>query len=217
MKNLAINHRIKDARNQLNKTIAELSGLFEIPERTISNYERGVSSPSVEYINLLHTKFGISLDWLINGEGEIYSSKEKETTTIKIPEKGEVECSAGEGCFIYSEEITGYTSFEINLLRQLGANSRECDVLKIRGDSMNPTLSTGDKILVDRAKKDVLDGRLYILRVEDTLYIKRLQKLPKGKIRAISDNKDYEPFDLIPKENDFEICGRVLWSSRTFL
>jgi phage repressor protein C with HTH and peptisase S24 domain len=77
---------------------------------------------------------------------------------------------------------------------------------------MYPTLNTGDKVLVDTSKKDITDGKIYILRIENDLKIKRLHKLSRGRVEVISDNKNYSADILDPERDDFEICGKVLWS-----
>lgn len=71
-----INERLRIARNAQSKTMSELAALFKMPERTISNYERGISSPSVEYLKFLYTNFCINPLWIITGEGEMSFKQE---------------------------------------------------------------------------------------------------------------------------------------------
>ena len=81
---------------------------------------------------------------------------------------------------------------------------------------MAPTLADGDDVLVDR--KDgvsrLRDG-IYVLRLDDSLMVKRLARQPSGRgISIKSDNPDYPSWqDITPSRID--IVGRVLWFGRT--
>lgn len=211
--------RLKKVREEVAKlSQSKFAEELNVSQSRIRDIELSKQKISVELAQAVEKIYMIDFKWLLTGEGQMFIDSEKqEIDSTEIPQKGEVECSAGAGCHIYNEEITGYLSFENRLLKQLGANIPYCDVLTVNGDSMHPTLENGDKILVDKSKKEVIDGKIYILRIEDRVKVKKLQKLPKGKLRVISENKEYEPFDLTPKEDDFEICGRVLWSGRIYI
>jgi phage repressor protein C with HTH and peptisase S24 domain len=78
-------------------------------------------------------------------------------------------------------------------------------IINIKGDSMTPTFKDNDFILVDIANTVLADG-VFVFRVNDELYVKRLQRLP-NKVVALSDNSNYIPFDL--PENT-EIVARVV-------
>ena len=79
-------------------------------------------------------------------------------------------------------------------------------------ESMQPTFTQGDFLLVDTADTNINDG-VYIFKVDDRLFIKRLQIMP-GKILTISDNKKYESFNL---PSDAVIIAKVidLWKHDT--
>jgi len=79
-------------------------------------------------------------------------------------------------------------------------------------ESMQPTFTQGDFLLVDTADTNINDG-VYIFKVDDRLFIKRLQIMP-GKILVISDNKKYESFNL---PSDAVIIAKVidLWKHDT--
>ena len=79
-------------------------------------------------------------------------------------------------------------------------------------ESMHPTFTQGDFLLVDTADTNINDG-VYIFKVDDRLFIKRLQIMP-GKILVISDNKKYESFNL---PSDAVIIAKVidLWKHDT--
>src|SRR3546814_19941777 len=72
-------------------------------------------------------------------------------------------------------------------LRGLGADPRALSIIRVAGDSMAPTLSDGDDILVDGgdAAGRLRDG-LYVLRMDDALMVKRIARAPgPGRIAGV--------------------------------
>jgi phage repressor protein C with HTH and peptisase S24 domain len=79
------------------------------------------------------------------------------------------------------------------------------------GDSMEGTFSDGDMLLVDRGVGEIKIDAVYVLALNEELYIKRLQRRPDGAILMISDNKRYDPYVIKNGERDkFHVLGRVL-------
>ncbi|NDI77145.1 S24 family peptidase [Psychrilyobacter sp. BL5] len=83
-----------------------------------------------------------------------------------------------------------------------------CVIINVRGDSMEPTLKDGGKVLL---KKDVEVeyNELGVFIYEGEALIKRY-KCFDGKHFLYSDNPDYPPRE-VREEDDFKICGKVLW------
>ena len=202
--------RMKKLREALNLSQKEFASGLKLKDTAISKYETGLVKPGADVLSKIGETYKVNLNWLITGDGDMFSFS-SDTEIIKIPERGEIECAAGNGCNIYNEEITGYFSMDKQKLKEFNANISSCSMVKVKGDSMYPTLNTGDKILVDTSQKDIIDGKIYIIRIEDMLKVKRLHKLIRGRIEVISDNKEYGKETLEPEKDNFEVCGRVLW------
>ena len=82
---------------------------------------------------------------------------------------------------------------------------------------MEPTLRPGDVILIDRRQAtDVPRDGIYVIRIGDTLLVKRIQRLPGKRVKVKSDNAAYEPFelDLHQQNGEIDIIGRVVWAGR---
>jgi len=98
--------------------------------------------------------------------------------------------------------------------RELNATPSELFLILVDDESMMPTLRPGDSILLDRrATKPDREG-IYILRMNGVPLVKRLQILPGGIIKAVSDNPAYETFSFRLSDindRDFAILGRVVW------
>lgn len=82
------------------------------------------------------------------------------------------------------------------------------------GDSMRGMFNSGDPLLVDTGVRELQFDGTYFFRIGDEGFIKRLQRIPGNGIRAISENKAYEAWNITP-DMDFEILGRVVkaWKS----
>lgn len=134
-----------------------------------------------------------------------------------LPIRGDVSASCGNGVYVYDESQTAVYPISEFLLKALGASPTETDIIFASGDSMLPEIKDGDALMVDKSKRDVIDGQIYIIRSDGQLLCKRLQKLPPQKIKIVSDNPKYDPYYIdFSKviDFDFEVIGRVLWYSR---
>lgn len=130
----------------------------------------------------------------------------------------DVRAAAGGGAVVDHEHVVDFLHFKQEWIRQeLRASPNDLYLIYVDGESMEPTLRPGDVILVDhRDQAQARDG-VYVLRLDGTLLVKRLQKLPGGIIEVTSDNPAYKSFTLKlseMKEQDFDIIGRVVWTGR---
>lgn len=127
-----------------------------------------------------------------------------------------VRASAGPGAMQGEENPRPYFAFDPLWLKALTASpAGRLSLIRVEGDSMAPTLSAGDDILVDLADgpERLRDG-IYVLRVDGTLLVKRLAIHPVGRrVTVQSDNPAYG--DLPDCGLDEIHCiGRVIWAGR---
>jgi phage repressor protein C with HTH and peptisase S24 domain len=125
----------------------------------------------------------------------------------------DVAASAGSGAFADDRRARSHLSFDPLWLRRVASDVRRLSMITVRGDSMSPTLSDGDEILVDEgdAAARLRDG-VYVLRMDDALLVKRLALNPSTRsISVCSDNPAYLNWpDCDPAGID--IVGRVVWA-----
>lgn len=143
-----------------------------------------------------------------------------EEDCVKFPILGNVNAAMGYGVSVYDENQTGTYALSRKLANDLGIKANNADIIFGTGNSMEPTIKGGDALLVDKNRCEVCDGKIYCIRQDGQLKVKRLQRLSKTKIKIISDNKDYEAIILDFKQEpdlDFEIIGEIRWCGRIFL
>ena len=127
-----------------------------------------------------------------------------------------VRASAGPGALPGMEREQPYFAFDERWLKLLTASRPDdLSIIRVEGDSMAPTLNDGDDILVDRAGcAEALRDGIYVLRVEDSLLVKRLAIHPLGKMVTVqSDNPAYPDWPDCSLD-DVHCIGRVIWAGR---
>ena len=134
---------------------------------------------------------------------------------IEIPVLN-VDASAGFGAIAESE--TAHTRFGFDerwLARLTRAKSASLSIIHVLGDSMEPSLSDGDEVLVDASDQGsrLRDG-IYVLRADDALVVKRVTLKPGGrKITISSYNSAYPSWDDVDR-SEIQVVGRVIWFGR---
>lgn len=116
---------------------------------------------------------------------------------------------------IKQEEINDFLNFliEQNALDENSLNIKETIGVLINGNSMKPTAKEGDIAFVDRSQTMFQDDELYAIKWGNSIMVKRLEKMPKGCIRIISDNREDYPSKIIDlkEEQDFKIIGKAIF------
>lgn len=200
-----------------------------VPYRTYQDYERDVKAPGANSIDAF-IKAGISADWLIGGRGKMLLSEnaskdlgplranESRAGYVAIALYNDVRAAAGAGAVVEKEVPDDVLVFKEDWVRfELGAKPQDLQLIRVAGDSMEPTLRSGDVILIDiRAKHPDREG-VYIIRLGEMLLVKRLQALPGGVVSVMSDNPAFASFTVKLSDIDGNQCaiiGRVVWSGR---
>jgi hypothetical protein len=133
---------------------------------------------------------------------------------VTVPAAGRRRFS-GCGRFAGDEQARSRIAFDRKWLRGVSADPKQLSMIRVEGDSMLPTLSDGDEILVDSgdASARLRDG-IYVLRMDDVLMVKRLAINPAAKrVTVKSDNPAYPSWPDCPL-GQVDVVGRVVWAGR---
>ena len=191
--------------------IAREMGVSLLAERT---RKEGISSPSIDKLDDLARATEKSSEWMRIG----IDSKENEQTVIVSAPLLEVNASAGKGYINFSEQgvhhVDVYKDWRKQNVGDIKGNN--LDLISASGDSVEPTINSGEILLVDHGINEVLYDSIYVAIVNGELNVKRLQKTPNRTLLMISDNKKHQSFELKP-EDDVRIIGKVVyyWTSVT--
>jgi DNA-binding Xre family transcriptional regulator len=187
----------------------DVANVLEISQ---ANFATMKTRNKIPFSNILDfcAKKKISINWLFYGQDP--SSLIDSTDRYWIKYFPGVNMSAGGGGD-YSDEEYEKLDVPDYFTAMLGGadNIKNIEATNVSGDSMEPTLTDGNIIFLDRSKCDPnKDGIYAISSYESGLLVKRLQKRIDGQIDIISDNKEY-PVQTVNK-SDINILGKVVGS-----
>jgi phage repressor protein C with HTH and peptisase S24 domain len=86
-------------------------------------------------------------------------------------------------------------------------------VISAMGNSMSPTFSDGDILLVDRGVHELKVDAVYVLAKDDELFVKRVHRKLGGGVVIKSDNPLHGQEEIEnPESVGLRILGRVVWA-----
>ncbi len=169
-----------------------------------------------KWVLKLYKEFGLNPEWVATGCGNKFldSGQDHDSEYRYIP-KVRAMLSAGGGSFETCSEVIDNLCFKREWLARKGS-AAEMVAMEVFGRSMEPEIKEGDTVLIDRSQVNILAGAVYAVGIEETIFVKRLEKRP-NQLVLCSDNHDYEPIFL--SQDDMEsvrIIGKVIWSCREY-
>ncbi|ETR79286.1 transcriptional regulator [Afipia sp. P52-10] len=194
---------------------ADLLGKSEVHLR---RYENGVDIP-LTVVAALAAETEIPLDWIVSGR-----SVERRSAVDQLDdERGEdvpvqklsFKAAAGPGALIMNEHAE-HIRFPRAILQHVGLAPQNARLMEASGESMRPTISDGDLLLVDVSASAtvIVEGKIYVFAIGDEAYVKRLRRIGE-RIVMISDNRDLFPEEDVPRSPSIRIFGRVKWAGRS--
>jgi len=228
--------RLKEERERLCLTQPDFAQAAGAGKRTLIEWEKGTTSPNAVQLSALE-EIGVDVYYVLTGKrppqitessaaylppksAEAYrpplSASETAPEGFVLVPHYEVQASAGNGALVHSEQIVDYLAFRADWVRNtLGVAQKDLALISVKGDSMEPVLSNEDLILVDMRKNRVEDNAIYVLQLNGSLLVKRIQHKLDGSLHVMSDNPRYEA-EIVNAERapDLHVLGRVVWSGR---
>lgn len=228
---MSVSERIREAAAMKSLNIKDFAEAIGVSYRTVQNYIGEDRTVGADFLTACSTRLGVSATWLLTGIGEpllpekhpIGDSRDSASDPQNPPQdfvpvpRFAVEAAAGAGALPDGEETTGFYAFNKKWLARRGLASANLAVISVRGDSMEPRLSSGDLILIDRAQRQIVDGLAFVVRLGTDLVVKHVQRISPDAISLISANRMYPPrevalSDLDSDSHQTEIIGRVVAS-----
>ncbi|MEL0621495.1 S24 family peptidase [Marinomonas arenicola] len=203
------------------KSDTDLNKASNLSNGTVTGWKKRNTIPYKEIYEASRAT-GYSMDWILTGQGI------PQTDKIQVIQEADdychisqysIEASAGQGALVEAENIDQHLAFKESWLRKSGINPANLIAIYARGDSMEPTIYSGDSLVIDKTKNTVTsDGGVYVINYDGELFVKRVQKQLNGLVAITSDNKNYQPM-TIPLEGlaKLKIIGRVVWSGHPMI
>lgn len=129
----------------------------------------------------------------------------------------DVRASAGPGAIHEGiEEVKQVWYFPESMIRhEFRARSEDLRMITIDGDSMEPLLGSGDRILIDTSQQVPVPPGIFVIWDGMGLVAKRIEHEPNSdppRVTIKSVNPDYQAYERLAEE--VHIIGRVVWSAR---
>jgi len=207
--------RIKECLSST--SVADFARRCGIGESLIRKYIAG-SMPSAINLARIAAAAGVSIEWLATGLGPKWAKDLDRPLPGSrcddfdlIPFVG-VELSAGGGTWVYEEDVAGFLAFRKDWIHTITTSPKSLVLMNVRGDSMAPTIQNGDTVMIDASRRMIHPGDVYAIRTGGTVSIKRLDILPGGRVRVLSVNLQYPPYEVDAEALD--VLGKVIWFAR---
>jgi phage repressor protein C with HTH and peptisase S24 domain len=131
----------------------------------------------------------------------------------------DVRASAGPGALLEGfEETKDVWYFPDAMVRhEFRAQAESLRIITIDGDSMEPVLSSGDRIMIDTSQRVPVPPGIFVIWDGMGIVAKRIEHIlssDPAKLRIMSVNPDYETYERDAEE--VHVIGRVVWSARRY-
>ena len=196
---ITVGQRIRKRRKELNITLEEIGEYVGVSKATVQRWETGgIANMRRDRIKKLCEILQLDVEELLGG------NQPAKPAFVKIPVLGSVAAGVP---ITAQEDIIGY--------EEVPAQWTEKDTLfalKIKGDSMEPRMVSGDVVVV-RKQEDINSGEVAIVMIGDEeATCKKVTKHSDGLV-LISNNPKYAPMFFTIKEIEtlpVRILGRVV-------
>lgn len=147
----------------------------------------------------------VSPSWLLTGKGDMIISQNKDMKNEELPVAHHTESNEGiplipinamAGAFTGDQSVMEYECDRYIIPSFKGADF----LIGVKGSSMYPRYNSGDIVACKRLSLQYLFfqwNKVYVLDTDQGPLIKRIKPgTDKDHVTIVSDNKDYEPFEL---------------------
>ncbi|MBS7777673.1 helix-turn-helix transcriptional regulator [Acidovorax sp. CCYZU-2555] len=192
--------------------------------QTVTNWgARGVSAKAAAKAQAL---FGVSSSYVLDGAGSRFvKGAEADDTqlappaddhlTVRIPLLANAGSMGRGNDVLDADYVVGDLALSSHWINQQirPTSIRELRFMHANGESMAPTFSDGDVLLVDAGARDpsTTEG-IYVLEVHSKVYIKRVRMRMDGSLEVSSDNANIKTVDVLNGDHEVRVIGRVVWA-----
>ncbi|MDI3365189.1 MULTISPECIES: XRE family transcriptional regulator [Pantoea] len=222
MKTLA--ERLKAAREKAGISQADLAEKIGLSQQSVAKIENG-ETQQPRKIKEIASALNVTQRWLQLGledtergdsikSSTVRSIAEHDTANKYRIEVLDLTLSAGPGAYMLSEfvEVLAAIEFTNEHARALfgGRQSNDVKVMTIDGDSMYPTIKSGDRLFFDVSVREFKTDGVYAFVYGKTFHVKRLQ-MQGVKLAVLSDNPNLEKWFIEEgNEDQFYVMGKAL-------
>ena len=214
-------NNVKSIREAKNIKVQYMLDKLGMTRQNYWNIENNKTNITQENQEKLCKIFNCSINDLYDENISLNDLKENKRSNMVKLRFFDLSASAGNGCFIDNENFE-VMEIDEKQLNEMGivSNYQNIQVIKAKGNSMFPTIHDKDLLFVDTEKKEIFNNKIYIIREDKLLKVKRvLKKSPlDDEITIKSDNEidgEYPPYNIKIDGLENVICGMVVFFCRS--
>lgn len=207
----SIGQKIAKAREAAGLNQSELARALKVTPQSVQKWEAG-GSPKNKRLEDVAKALNVSVGYLLDDQSAAENpGYAVNLCTVPILMN---EASMGSGADVQSEDVMAGT---ITLTNQFVENyvhparSNDLRFIHAYGDSMAPTLNSGDVLLIDTGVTEVRIDGIYVLRAHGRLFVKRVRQRMDGNFEISSDNPTHKTVDVLNGDHEVSVVGRVVW------
>lgn len=242
MSSMELNERIKFARMAASLTQADLARACKVSRAAVNGWESGnVKNLRNAHLFAVSRATGYSPEWIATERGPELSAASAQGSVkrssdvrwlgqmetwdnstplheddIELPFFREIELAAGDGRTQVIENHGEKLRFGKASIKGAGVDPSCAACAVLSGNSGEPVMPDGTTIGIDTGSTSVKDGSIFALDHDGMLRVKQLYRLPGGRLRLRSFNRDEHPDEDYSHEESVDkirIIGRVFWWS----
>lgn len=221
MKKETLAERLNQAMTASGMSQGALAKASGVAQPTIWRLTSGNARGSTKIVEIANA-LGVRSEWLSTGVGPMRSDglqpvipvAENTAPDVFRVDVLDLTVSAGPGAFMISEfvEVLHAIEFTTEHARSLFGNRSDADikVMTVDGDSMCPTIQSGDRIFFDISVRSFKADGVYAFVFGQHFHVKRLQ-MQGLQLAVLSDNPAYKDWYVTEENQDqLYIMGKAL-------
>lgn len=191
---------------------------LRISQSAFSQFCRGIRPLNAELLTKMHQLFGWEPAEISPGLAKkmagfaaaVGADEHDEHVPIKMVD---AKASAGAGELVLSTDVSKMLMFRRDYLTKNAAKPSDVIAFEVRGHSMvDMHIVDGAVVLANRARRDPISRRVYVVWLDGELFVKQLVKHEGGWIARSHNSDNAEDYPDIPVANpDDRIVGRAFW------
>ena len=218
-----IGDRLKELRTDAKLNQVQFADIVGTSKQYVSQLEKGRNKdPNPKFIEGWARHFGVRMEWITSGKQPKQAAMPELTPDEDgwTPILGYAQ-AAGLGGGKEADEWaeTHKLKFRRDSLSRKRLNAGNLRAMYGSGDSMEPTIHSGDAILFDMSDTTPRNRMIYVLLTDGAVneeYNVKRAIVSKGEVTFVADNPygDHDWKEPRPYDRSIKVVGRVRWIGR---
>ncbi len=237
---MPLSDRIKAARDAKGLSQAALGKLIGVSRVAVTQWESGETAPTHGKLPVIADALGVSVSDLLSDDAPLPPPRPSRPAPSPIARIPEIDVRGGmggggvvayyrngndaSGCPATDEFGNPVTIDDVKTTWDLPSDyvrhelrilPSKAYLIEVKGDSMSPTLESGDRVMIDTADVVPTPGGVFAVWDGLGLVVKRIEHVPNSDpptVRIISDNPHHSTYERTLDEA--RIVGRAVWFGR---